>query len=105
MPEPLFNKVVVLQSATLLKVRLRHKCFPLNFERSLRTPFLQNTSKRLLLKAQPEILKFVNMQQVNDLWFKNIKEINFDECFNKDFYTKLHSLNPSAKCVICEMTK
>ena len=35
--------------ATLLKKRLCHRCFPVNFAKSLRTPFLQNTSGRLLL--------------------------------------------------------
>ena len=29
---------------------LWHKCFPVNFEKFVRTPFLQNTSGRLLLK-------------------------------------------------------
>ena len=33
-----------------LKKRLWHRCFPVNFARFLRTPFLQNTSGRLLLK-------------------------------------------------------
>ena len=30
--------------ATLLKKRLWHRCFPVNFEKFIRTPFLQNTS-------------------------------------------------------------
>ena len=33
----LFNKVAALRSATLLKKRLWHKCFPLNFARFLWT--------------------------------------------------------------------
>ena len=44
-----FNKVAGLRSATLLKKGLWHKCFPVNFVKVLRTPFLQNTSGRLLL--------------------------------------------------------
>ena len=32
-----------LWSATLLKKRLRHRCFSVNFVKSLRTPFLQAT--------------------------------------------------------------
>ena len=32
-----------------LKKRLCHRCFPVNFEKFLRTPFLQNTLRRLLL--------------------------------------------------------
>ena len=40
----LLNKV-----AGLLKKRLWHRCFPVNFAKFLRTPFSQNTSRRLLL--------------------------------------------------------
>ena len=35
--------------ATLLKKKLWHRCFPVNFVKFLRTPFSQNTSGRLLL--------------------------------------------------------
>ena len=38
-----------LRSATLLKKRLWHSCFPVNFAKLLRITFLQNTSGRLLL--------------------------------------------------------
>ena len=44
-----FNKDVSLRSATLLKKRLWHWCFPVNFAKFLRTPFIQNTSGQLLL--------------------------------------------------------
>ena len=37
------------RSATLLKKRLWHRCFSVNFAKFLRTLFLQNTSGRLLL--------------------------------------------------------
>ena len=47
-----FNKVPGLRPATLLKNRLWHRCFPVNFAKFLRTPFLQNTSGRLLLKQR-----------------------------------------------------
>ena len=43
-----FNKVTGLRSITLLKKRLWHMCFSVNFAK-LRTPFLQNTSGRLFL--------------------------------------------------------
>ena len=39
-----FNKVAGLRYATLLKKRLWHMCFLVNFARFLRTAFLQNTS-------------------------------------------------------------
>ena len=40
-----FNKVAGLRPATLLKKRkrLRHRCFPVDFPKFLRTPSLQNT--------------------------------------------------------------
>ena len=38
-----------LRSATLLKKRLWHRCFPVSFAKFLRTPFLQNTSGGLRL--------------------------------------------------------
>ena len=44
-----FNKAAGLRPATLLKKRLWHRCFPVNFVKFLRTRFLQNTSGRLLL--------------------------------------------------------
>ena len=45
----LFNKVAGLRPATLLKKKLWHRCFPINFAKFLRTPLLRNTSRRLLL--------------------------------------------------------
>ena len=44
-----FNKVADLRPATLLKKRLWHSCFPVDFAKFLKAPFLQNTSGRLLL--------------------------------------------------------
>ena len=34
-----FNKVTSLRSATLLRKRIRHRCFPVNFAKCLRTAF------------------------------------------------------------------
>ena len=47
-----FNKVAGLRPATLLKKRLWRRCFPVNFAKFLKTPFLQNTSGRLLLNDE-----------------------------------------------------
>ena len=52
-PESLLKKVAGLRPATLLKNRLCHRCFPVNFVKFLRTPFLQNTTGRLLLRNVP----------------------------------------------------
>ena len=38
-----FNKVAGLRPANLLKKRLRHKCFSVNFVKLLKTDFLQAT--------------------------------------------------------------
>ena len=56
-----FNKVVGLRPATLLKKRLWQRCFLVNFAKFLRTPFLENTSGRLLLRllnSLPTVLAF-----------------------------------------------
>ena len=37
------------QDCNFIKNRLWHRCFPVNFTKFLRTPFLQNTSGQLLL--------------------------------------------------------
>ena len=47
-PPEVFCKNVLPQPAILLKKRLWHRCFPMNFAKFLRTAFLQNTSERLL---------------------------------------------------------
>ena len=44
-----FNNVTDLRDATLLRRKLWHKCFPVDFAKFLRTPYLQNNSGRLLL--------------------------------------------------------
>ena len=44
-----FDKVACLRPTTLLKKRLWHRCFPVNFAKLL-TPFLRNTSRLLLLR-------------------------------------------------------
>ena len=45
-----FNKVAGLRPATLLKKRLWHRCFPVNFAKFLRTSFLTEHLRWLLLR-------------------------------------------------------
>ena len=45
----LWYSLSLIRPATLLKKRLRRRCFLVNFTKFLRTTFLQNTSGRLLL--------------------------------------------------------
>ena len=47
--QSLFVKKETGRPATLLKKRLWHRCFSVNFAKFLRTPFLQNTYGGLLL--------------------------------------------------------
>ena len=44
-----FNNVAGPRNATLLKKRLWHRCFPVNFAKFLRTRFLTEYLRRLLL--------------------------------------------------------
>ena len=66
MPEPLFNKVTGFRPVTLLKNRIYHRCFLVNFAKFLSTPFLQKTSGRLLLHC-------INILNETDVF----KEIEF----------------------------
>ena len=43
-----YNKAAGSEPATLLKMRLWHRCFPMNFAKISKNPFSQNTSERLL---------------------------------------------------------
>ena len=55
-----FNKVTELRPATLLRKRLRQKCFPVNFFELLRIPILQNIPGRLLL-----IMRWILIEQLH----------------------------------------
>ena len=44
-----FDKVKLCRSAASLKTRLQLRCLLVNFAKFVRTPFLQNTTRRLLL--------------------------------------------------------
>ena len=58
-----FNKVAGLRPATLLKKRLRHRCFPVTFTKFLRTTFLIEhlrataSSKNAYFHCDPSIKK------------------------------------------------
>ena len=46
MPKCDFNKVV--KQSNFIEIALRHECSPVNLLHTFRTPFLKNTSGRLL---------------------------------------------------------
>ena len=74
---PFFNKVAGLRPATLLKKRLWHRCFTLNFAKFLRTPSLQNTSGRLL-RAK---VKYMKIHATSANYFT--KSRSFETVFSK----------------------
>ena len=47
--ESLFNKITGLKACIFIKKKLKHKCFPVNIEKFLRTPILKNICVLLLL--------------------------------------------------------
>ena len=63
-----FNKVAGMRPSNLLKKSFWYRCFPVNFVKFLRTPFLKITSGRLLLNRVSS-LKFLG--------------VIFDEKFNR----------------------
>ena len=73
-----FNQVAGLSAATLLKKGFWHRCFPVNYAKFLRAPFLQNPSGRLLLK----ILAFAH-------WFWEKRHLR-----NKDFEKRALYIKP-----------
>ena len=68
--------------ATCLKKRQVHRCFPLNFLKFLRTPFLQNTSGRL----------FLDCLQKNALILREFKLLN-SEIIRKPMTSEKSSKN------------
>ena len=69
-----FNKNLRPQHAILLKKRLLHKRFPVNFAKFLRTHFLQKTSACNFIKketfAQVFYCKFCEMKGINHKLFQ-----------------------------------
>ena len=87
-----FNKAAGLRPATLLKKRLWHRCFLVNFSKFLKTPFSQNTSGRLLLMRIWKTILFSLLLQIN--YFYSLPE-RFKHAANKhrklNFCHKFHS--------------
>ena len=65
-----FKKVAGPRPATLLKKSLLRRCFPVNFTKFLRTPFLQSTSGRLLLQIFKclDVIKCLSMKRNRHYW-------------------------------------
>ena len=67
-----FNKIAGIRPSTLLKKRLWHRSFSVNFEKLLKITFSQNTSGRLLL-GSPETAPKTYWSTINR--FLNTKKI------------------------------
>ena len=65
-----FNEVAVLRPATLLKKRLWHSCFPVNFVKFQKTTFLQNTFVWLLLW-----MNTVSIRKQNSTYSVDVSEV------------------------------
>ena len=76
-----FNKVAGLRVATLLKKRLWHRCFPLKFAKFSKTPFLQNTSGRLLLEYCRNTLDKVKLLVIHSLKLHQLLQPAVVNCF------------------------
>ena len=61
------NKVAGLRPTTLLKKRLQHRCFSVNFAKLSRTTFLQNTSVQLLLKRPRTLIHVLGIMHLRCL--------------------------------------
>ena len=72
-PESLFNKVVGLKPATLLKKSLWHRCFSVNFAKFLRTASLQSTSGGCFWESCQTSIRVV--------FAKIVKAITFQQMF------------------------
>ena len=69
-PRLFFNKVADLRPATLLKKRLWHRCFPVNFVKFLRTPLFTEHLWWLLLNKSKLIL------EATIIYIKNTKRLS-----------------------------
>ena len=72
-----FFDILILSPATLLKKRLWHRSFPLNFAEFLRTPFFIEHFPRVLLKLKESnlIKRKMNYKRKWPIWSKRYKFI------------------------------
>ena len=70
-----FNKVAGLRPSTLLKKRLWQTCFPVNYAKFPRAPFIQNASGGCYLKPGSTIFYQIFIFSPNDSHSKTIKNV------------------------------
>ena len=84
-----------LRPATLLKSRFRHRCFPVNFVKFLRTSFLQNTSWRLFPTWWQGLILIILMFSLtsrSSLSLSNVGDLSFVVCFSFSINSNLLEL-------------
>ena len=91
MPESYFNKIAGLMPATLLKKRLWHRCFPVNFTKFLRTPFFTERLQWLLLLVVISSLSLDLLKICVDNFKKELSFISFYFSFQWTIKSKRES--------------
>ena len=92
----LFNKVADLGSTTLLKKRLWHRYFPVNFVKFLRRPFSQNTSERLVLWIYSYSLVFLSTLSLFSYQYNYFVGLRFLEIqTNEEIHKMAHKKQPN----------
>ena len=86
-----FNKVAGLRLATLLKKRLWHKCFPVNFGKFRRTPFFKEHLWWLLLSITP-VLQFVFKSQYCKIFKCTYFEEHLQTAASENLFIKLRRI-------------
>ena len=73
-----FLKISQSQKNTLTRVKKRpwHRCFPVNFTKFLKTPFLQDTSRRLLLSISTLSFLIKVIEKLLDKMTNNLLDEN-----------------------------
>ena len=84
-----FNKVAGLRPTTLLRKRFWHRCFPVNFAKFLRAPFLQNSPGQMLLIWVRWVHSFsVNITLLWDFDIETVAEKIFRSSHSQMFFKK-----------------
>ena len=90
LPQSLFlNKTAGPRTATLIKKRLWHRCFPVNFIKTLRAPILKNVCERLHLVPGWRItykLSSRDWQFLTCLLYINISTVGYSSFFHLPFF-------------------
>ena len=80
------NKVAGCQPANLLKKRLWHWCFPMNFTKFLRTPFLIEDGRWLLLFIYMYRVYSLALKNNNITWMSFLRKLKPKNVLGHDFF-------------------